>query len=75
MEYKYWLPTWTNNTDFGPWSVDWWTTDELREWVNSIPDISYYYASQIIANMPSPRYKAYENNNFDETQAAVTNYI
>jgi len=39
------------------------------------PDLSYQYANMILANMPSPRYKVYENSNFEDIQLGVMQYL
>ena len=63
MEYEYWVPAWANHTDFSDW-LDEETETHFKEYLNS-PGISYQYSNMILANLPSPRYSAYEHNNFD----------
>ena len=65
MEFEYWVPAWANHTDFSWWIEDEETETQWRTYLNT-PGLSYQYANQVLANMPSPRYKAYEHNNFDQ---------
>lgn len=62
MEYEHFTDTLANSTAFNSTVMSAETTEQLRQWMLSEPDLSYQYASMIIANMPSPRYKAYENS-------------
>ena len=64
MEFEYWLPTWANNTDFSYW-MDAATEVQWKAYLNT-PNLSFQYSRQVLANMPSPRYKAYEHSNFEE---------
>ena len=47
----------------------------MKAWMLSVPRLAYQYADQIVANMPTPRYKAYENSNFQDIQNAVIDYL
>jgi len=74
MEYEYYMDLFASSTTFPP-EVDEETQAQLRTWVYSTPGIAYQYANQIIANMPSPRFKSYENSNFQDIQDNVIGYL
>ena len=64
MEYKYYTHMFANTTTWNETSIPLSTQKQFTDWMLSVEDLSYQYASQIAANMPSPRYTAYENSNF-----------
>jgi hypothetical protein len=66
MEYEYFTDLFAESTTFNATLVDEETQAQLKAWMLTTPRLAYQYADQIIANMPSPRFKSYENSNFDE---------
>ena len=62
MEYEYFMDILANSTKFNETVVSPETEKQIKQWMLSQPDLSYQHASQIIANMPSPRFQAYENS-------------
>ena len=41
----------------------------------SVPDLAYQYSNMIVANMPSPRYQAYEDTDFQVIQDTVLDHL
>ena len=75
MEYEYYMDIFSKSTTFNPDFVDEELGSHLIAWMQSVPDLSYHFAGQIVANMPSPRYHAYENSNFQDIQDDVLDYL
>ena len=64
MEYTYFTDMIANMTTFNQTYVDDALALQFRVWMLSVPDLAYQFADMIVANLPSPRYKSYENSNF-----------
>ena len=64
MEFAYYAHMLANTTTWNETIVPQATQTQFKSWMLSEKDLSYQYANMIAANMPSPRYKAYENSNF-----------
>ena len=56
MEYGTYMQLFAESTTFDESLVSSELSDSMKAWMQSNPDLSYHFASQIIANYPSPRY-------------------
>ena len=75
MEYEHYMDIFTESTTFNPLLFSEELSTAFTDWLKQEPNLSYQFASQIVANMPSPRYEAYENSNFQDIQDGVLGYL
>lgn len=47
---------------------------EFKTFIQSNPDLLYYYSDSLAMTLPSPRTRYYESVNYDDTQKIVTQY-
>ena len=66
MEYEFYIQLLANTTEFNENLVDPETSNHFIDWMRETPDLAYQYANQFLVNMPSPRYKTYEENDYQD---------
>lgn len=64
-----------NNTVFNETMVEATTALQFKNWMLSEQDLAYQYANMLLVNLPSPRYKTYEDSDFQHIQDTVLDYL
>ena len=75
LEYRYMIESLAEATTFDP---DYYTDETVasfKNWMLSVPDISYQYANMILANLPPPRLQTYQNDDFNAISSEVLGYL
>ena len=75
MEYRYYIDALESQTTFNGLIYSEEQVNSFKNWMISTSDLSYQYASQVLANMPPPRLTVYQNDDFNEIQKEVLEYL
>ena len=71
MEYEFMMQTFANNTVFNQTYINAEQSKHMTDWLRETPNLSYQYATEMVMTMPSPRYKTYENSDYQVIQDNV----